>query len=477
MSDSSHPPPLGHPPPPGHPPSPGTASRTAAGPAVCSPAPALGIIAGGGGLPLEVAAAATRGGRAVHIVALDGFAGPGVARFPHSRASLGQVGAILASLRSAGCRDLVIAGSLERPDLLRLRFDLGALTRWRVLLGLTRGGDDSILRRVVRFFEGEGFRVVGVAEVAPHLVAPEGAFGASLPAVTHAAAISRAARLIRALGPFDVGQAAVATADGIVAVEGVRGTDAMLRDLGAGGIGEHRGMGGVLVKLAKPGQEMRVDLPAIGPGTIGGASAAGLAGIAVGAGAAIVLERQAMAEAADRAGLFVAGIVPQDDPGPPLPPPSDALLAVLARRAPTPADRRDIAVGRRLLPVLRANGAGRAAVIERGHVRAIAGALPVAGVVAALGRGASWGARAFKRQIGILMLDVAGEQAGVCAEAALPGLEEFRAAVAAGLAGVVCLGAPLPAARLKDMEAWANEARVFLMGEIGPPSDTAQRKF
>lgn len=457
-----------------------TASGTAAGADPGTDAP-LGILAGGGGLPIEIAAAASGRGRAVHIVAIDGFAAPGVTAFPHSRVNLGQVGAMVASLRRAGCRDMVIAGSLERPNLLELRFDVGALKRWRVLLSLTRGGDDSVLRRVVRFFEGEGFRVLGAADVAPGLIATPGPFGKVVPGPAHAAAIDRAARLIAALGPFDVGQGVVATADRIVAVEGVRGTDGMLRDLEAGSPGG----AAVLVKLAKPGQEMRIDLPTIGPATIGRAATAGLAGIAVGAGAAIVLDRAETATAADRAALFLTGIGPVDTVATAVGTTSAAepeigalpLLSVLARRAPTPADRRDIAVARRLLSVLRAHGAGRAAVIGREHVRAIAASLPVDRVVAALGRDASWGRRAFRREIGILALDIGGDRPGEPAADALPGVEVFRAALAAGLAGVVCLGAPIPEDRLKDLAPWANEARVFLMGEIVPPLEPPRPRW
>lgn len=456
----------------------------------------LGILAGGGGLPLEVAAAAVAAGRPVHIVALDGFAdATAVARYPHQLVNLGQAGGMIQSLRTAGCRDLVIAGSLERPNLWKLRFDMGALKRWRVLLSLTRGGDDSVLRRVVRFFESEGFRVVGAGDIAPHLLAPAGPLGSTAPAPDQHAAVQRAGRLIAALGPFDVGQAVVASTDGIVAVEGVRGTDRMLTDLAPGSAGDGLGRGAMLVKLTKPGQERRVDLPTIGPATIDRARAAGLAGIAVEAGGAIVLDRPATVAAADANRILLMGVdganaigIRSEPTGPgqegagsrmssfetaatTAQPVAgfDALLSVLARRAPTPADRRDIAVGRRLLAVLRAHGAGRAAVVEREHVRAVAASLPVPGTLTALGRGPSWGRRAFKRELGVLMLDIGGLAPGTVEETALPDIEVFRAALAAGLAGVVCLGAPIPDTRLQDMRSWANEARVFLMGENDPP--------
>jgi DUF1009 family protein len=190
---------------------------------------------------------------------------------------------------------------MQRPNLVGLRIDWGFVRNLPTVFALTRGGDDSVLRRVVRFFESHGFKVIGPSDVAPDLLAPVGLMSVRAPSPANDAALRRAAALIADLGRFDIGQGVVADADGIIAVEGVRGTDAMLRDLGPGGIADGRGRGGVLVKLAKPGQEMRIDLPTIGPETVRGAAAAGLAGIAVGAGAAIVLERRDVAEAADRA--------------------------------------------------------------------------------------------------------------------------------------------------------------------------------
>jgi UDP-2,3-diacylglucosamine hydrolase len=432
----------------------------------------LGILAGGGALPLDVAAAATAAGRPVHIVAIDGFADPGVAQFPHERVNLGQIGRMLASLRRAGCRDLLIAGALSRPNLFRLKLDLGALSRIPTMLALTRGGDDSVLRRVVRFFESEGFQVRGVAEVAPHLIAPAGVLGRVEPAAADREVMIQAARVIAALGPFDVGQAVVAGPGGIVGVEGVRGTDALLADVAQCGSAHHGG--NMLVKLAKPSQEMRVDLPTVGPATIEGAIRAGLKGLALGAGQTVMINREALVAKADDAGLFIAGFSPESV-GPAAEASSAAVasnpLSVLSRRAPTPADRRDIGVGRQLAAVLRRHGAGRGAVVAREHILAVSGALPVDQVVASLGRGSLWGRRAFRGQIGVLLLDVAGDRPGETDPAALPGTSLFKAATAAGLAGIVCLGAPLPEDRLKELVGWADEARIFLMAER-PPAAT-----
>ncbi len=423
----------------------------------------LGILACAGPLPIEVAEAGARQGRSIHIVAIEGFAGEAVARFPHERVSLGQLGRMLASFERAGVREIVIAGAMQRPSLLGLRVDWGFVRNLPSVWALTRGGDDSVLRRVIRFFEGHGLTVLGAGDVAPGLLAPRGTLSGAAPGEAEGRAIARAARLIGELGRFDIGQGVVARSDGIVAVEGVRGTDAMLRDLGAGGSGEGRGQGGILVKLAKPGQEMRVDLPTIGPETVRRAEAAGLAGIAVGAGAAIVLEREQLAIAADAAGLFVVGIDPTAAPAALECTPESraaAVLRVLGRRAPTPSERRDIAIGRSLADVLRAHEAGRGSILSREHVLAVSGSAPLPAFVAAQGRATTWGSRSWGRR-GVLVVDAS--ESGPEAPEHLLDRDLFKAALDTALAGIVILQ-PLPdGERHNEIVAWANEAGVFLM--------------
>ncbi|MDX2155505.1 MAG: UDP-2,3-diacylglucosamine diphosphatase LpxI [Hyphomicrobiaceae bacterium] len=441
----------------------------------------LGILACAGPLPIEVAEATVKRGRSVHIVAIDGFASDHIARYPHDRVSLGQVGRMLQSFHRAGVCEIVIAGAMQRPDLTSLKVDLGFWRNLPTVLTLTRGGDDSVLRRVVRFFEGHGLGVVGVADVAPDLLAPAGPLGVRAPDAPETRALARAAGLIAALGPFDVGQAVVATGDRIIAVEGVRGTDAMLRDLGPGGIGMGLGKGAVLAKLAKPGQEMRIDLPTIGTETVARAKVASLAGIGVGTGGAIVLERAQVAAAADAAGLFVTGIEPAvllgDAPGDAasaaipaaITDAGELTLELVGRRAPTPTDRRDIAIGRELAHVLRANAAGRGAIIAREHVTAISGSLPLAPFVIAQGRPTSWGWRLLKGRIGVLMVDARAPfpDASSVGDASLDA-DLFRAAMEAGLAGIVHLGPIGTGERRRQITEWANEAGLFLMAGASP---------
>ncbi len=409
----------------------------------------------------------------MHIVALEGFAdATGMAAFSHEWAGLGQVGRILSSFRRNGCRELIIAGTLQRPNLLRLKIDGGFVRHLPTVAKLTRGGDDSVLRRVVRFFEAEGFTVVGVPDAAPELLAPAGELASAVRSADHDRAVARASAVIRALGPFDVGQAVVATPDRVVAVESIRGTDAMLSELGPDGAGAGTARGGVLVKLTKPGQELRVDLPAIGPMTAERVRAAGLAGIAVGAGAAVVLERDGLRARADEAGLFVSGIVEGAPPASMQAPrprwsPSDIAqlspLVPLSRRVPTPSERRDITISRELIETIRCAGAGRATVVAREHALLVQGALPLVPLLAPLGRRSHWGLRFFCSQIGTLALDLTGLDDATVADGY--SMDIFRAARDARLAGIVCLGRPVPERLIRDWAGWANDGKLFLMME------------
>jgi DUF1009 family protein len=425
----------------------------------------LGILACAGSLPVEIAETARSGGRPVHIVGIEGFAEPEIAAYPHKVVSIGQVGGMLSSLRRAGCRQLVIAGALRRPNLLKVRVDHGFFRAIGTALSLTRGGDDSVLRRVVRFFEREGFEVVGVGDVAPHLLAGAGAFGHVTLTAAHMRAIARATALLRALGDFDIGQGAVATEDRIIAVEGVRGTDAMLEQIrkwqveegtrGAAGDAPGDGDfdGAVLVKMPKPGQEMRVDLPAIGPRTVERAHACGLAGIVVASGRALVLEREQMIERADAQGLFIAGIEDlaqsegaQATTSAALDP---LLFHPLGWHRAKAGERNDIAIGTKVISVLAAHGAGRAVVVVGEHVQGIDASLGVCRLLGSLGRSSHWGLRVFKRRIGVLVVSAIEDIGRDGAE-----IEATLDAVAgAGLAGVAVvagdMGAPL-AALLKE---------------------------
>jgi DUF1009 family protein len=268
----------------------------------------IGIVAGGGTLPLAVAEAAAARGERPYIVGLQGNASSAIESFPHSYAGIGQIGRILGALRREGCERVVFVGSLRRPNLLRVRIDTGFVRHLPELLRILRGGDDSVLRAVARFFEARGFEVLAAHEVAPRLLAPAGVFSGAAPDAEAFADIRLAFNVARALGEYDIGQGAVVARGYVLAVEAAEGTDAMLsrcRDLNRWGFKNRQG---VLVKMPKPGQDLRLDMPAIGPRTVELAAEAGLAGIAVAAGGVLLAEQQAIVEKADALGLFLYGV-------------------------------------------------------------------------------------------------------------------------------------------------------------------------
>ncbi len=265
----------------------------------------LGILAGGGDLPRAIAEAARAGGRAVFVVALDGSTGPWANDFPHAWGSMGQVGRTLSLLREHGCREMVFAGYVARPNFLKLRYDLKGLSWFPPVLWGMRKGDNTLLDVMVGLFEKEGIAIRGVAEVAPALqVAAPGPLGKIHPTPDDETDIALAIAAARSQGARDVGQAVIVAAGKLLAMEKNSGTDAMLAALPKQA---HRG---VLAKALKPQQTRKTDLPTIGVVTVQKAAAAGLAGIAIEAHTALVLDRAAVIAAADALGLFVVAVAP-----------------------------------------------------------------------------------------------------------------------------------------------------------------------
>lgn len=270
----------------------------------------LGIIAGRGPLPCVLAEATAARGSPLHIVAIRGEADEAIERFPHTWIKWGEIGKLFAALEANGCADLVIIGGVNRPDITSVKLDLGALKTLPFLLSLGKGGDDNVLSRIVKFFEGKGYRVHGASAVVPELLAEEGILSNKAPSAEDRADIDIAFEVVRALGRFDIGQGAVVIGGYVLAVEAAEGTDAMLvrcAELREAGRVGRRDRAGVLVKAPKAGQEERVDQPTVGPETVKRAAAAHLAGIAVAAGRVLMAERDATIEAANRHGLFLVG--------------------------------------------------------------------------------------------------------------------------------------------------------------------------
>jgi hypothetical protein len=283
-----------------------------------APESPLGIVAGGGSLPFAVADAVRHTGRGVVIFALRGWADPAVETRPHHWIALGQFGRLFRLARAAGCRDIVFIGTLSRPPLSRIRLDWTTVRLLPRVLRAFRGGDDRLLSGVGQIFEHHGFRLLGAHEVAPEILVPVGPLGSRAPGERERADIERALALLAAIGPYDVGQAAVVADGHVLAVEAAEGTDRMLErvaTLRRDGRVHSRAGTGVLVKAPKPGQDRRFDLPSIGPQTVESAAGAGLAGVAVVAGTTIIAEADRVARLADERGLFVIG-VPARESGP-----------------------------------------------------------------------------------------------------------------------------------------------------------------
>lgn len=276
--------------------------------------PKLGILAGGGTLPARIAAAVRGQGREVFVVAFDGHTDPAtVEGLPHLWSRFGAAGSIIARLKDEGVGELVFAGPVRRPSFGELIPDWYT-TKFLAKVGTRALGDDGLLRSVAKQLEGEGFRVVGLHDLLGDLLTPPGPVGRLTPDPEAEIDIARAVEVARALGALDVGQGAVVQQGIVLAVEAVEGTDAMLAR--CAGLARP-GVGGVLVKVKKPQQDRRLDLPTMGVTTVENAAKAGLRGIAVEAGGSLLVDRAAVAEAADRLGLFVVGIAVSSKNGPP----------------------------------------------------------------------------------------------------------------------------------------------------------------
>lgn len=275
--------------------------------------PKLGIIAGGGDLPREIIAECRRSGRPFYVVALKGQADTETVKdTPHTWIRLGAAGKTIKTFRQQNAIELVMAGSVTRPSLAQLRPDFWAL-KFFASSRVHNKGDDGLLRAVIVALEShEGFRVVGAHAILPDLLATEGSYGNVSPDRQALQDINIAWEAAYELGAQDIGQAAVARNGALIAKESASGTAVMLSGITA--LDAHR-PAGVLVKVSKPDQEYRADLPAIGPDTIDQAVKAGLAGIAIEAGKALILNKVQTIKAANDAQLFIVGISQQ--PGKP----------------------------------------------------------------------------------------------------------------------------------------------------------------
>lgn len=396
------------------------------------PAPPLhiGMIAGGGSLPVEIARSVTSRGGTVHAVMIEGEADDALRNFPHTVLNWAELGHAVAALKRAGMRDMVMVGRMSRPSFLTAKPDFGFLFSLpRIVKALRSGGDDAVLRGVVRLFETRGLNVHGVSDVAPELLLTEGPIGFQRPRAEDISDIAIGMALIGRLGAYDIGQAAVVTQGRIEGIEAAEGTDRMVARVAearlAAGAGVTRLRTGVLVKRAKPGQDRRLDMPAIGPQTVAGAVNAGLAGIAGLSGEVLAAGRFEMVERADRAHVFVSGVTVTSEP-----PRSraQAIEPIVFGRIAVPTERtNDVERGVRILGELAEFDTGSALVLARGRVIAVGTSEPAMDVLL---RARPYIRRKKREAIMIIGANEAIDEALV------------RASAAAGIGGIIVMYGP-----------------------------------
>lgn len=268
----------------------------------------LGIIAGGGSIPRRLIEHCQAQGRDFFVLAIEGNASKDLVSqdIPHMWMRLGQAGSGFKKFKEEGVEEVVMIGTIKRPTFHDLIPDFRT-TAFFAKIGMKALGDDSLLRAVIKEIEGEGMIVRGIQEVMPDILVKEGVLGKHKPDKQAMADIRRGIDVALALGELDVGQSVIVQQGLVLGVEGIEGTDELIRRCG-----EYRrkGAGGVLVKLRKPQQDMRIDLPTIGTRSVLRAKESGLRGIAVHAGNGLIVDEAEMIKTADKEGLFIIGVNP-----------------------------------------------------------------------------------------------------------------------------------------------------------------------
>ncbi len=272
------------------------------------PQAALGLIAGAGGLPSAFARAARSRGRKVHAIALHGLTEATIAdavdgcEWLH----LGELERMLGALRAAGAEEVALAGKVPKAFLWQRRDALKPDARALALLAALRDRkDDSLLGAVADLLAAEGHTLANQLEIAPELVAVAGPLTVRRPSSEEWADIAFGWPIARALGGLDVGQSVVVQRRAVLALEAIEGTDAAIaRGLALG----ERGRPACVVKVAKPRQNPRFDVPTVGLETVRALAAGGGSALAFEAGRTLVLDRAELAAHADACGIAVVAV-------------------------------------------------------------------------------------------------------------------------------------------------------------------------
>lgn len=268
----------------------------------------LAIISGGGELPRLIAQKCREAGRNYRVVTFGDVKLDWLDGHPHITAAFETLGPLFSALSDANCDEVVFAGAMKRPSLDPDKFDADGIALASILLSKKATGDDATLRAITAFFESHGFQVVGAHKILTNLLPTAGVLSDASPNAADIADTARAVEIVNVLGKADVGQGAVVAQGICLALESIQGTDEMLRFVAntRGGFTPNpKGGKGILLKAPKPNQDLRVDLPAIGPETIRSAANAGLAGVVITAGGVMVLDLATTISEADRLGVFL----------------------------------------------------------------------------------------------------------------------------------------------------------------------------
>lgn len=417
----------------------------------------IAILAGGGSLPQEIADRLRARGDHVHILAINGAAEIKDNATPQTRVDFAQVGKILSVLKDDKLTEMLIIGSVKRPDLANIKPDLGFFRALLTVIRLIRaGGDDAVLRGVIAFFEGHGVRIVGPADVVPELLVSSGPLGCHGANDQQRLDIAKGLAVIRRLAPFDVGQAVVVAQGVVLAVEGAEGTDRMLQRLVTRRANRSDPEGGVLTKGPKPGQELRIDLPTIGPNTVRGAQAAGLSGIAITAGCALTAERDHLRNTADEAGIYVEGVALSETPPREKANPTTSLdFQIFGRRRANASQQSDCIKGGGVLTELVQEGvAAGAVVVHRAHVLTIETGEGIEQALLRAGDLRQWGRRVWMRSAGVVVLANSRDLDAIL----------LARATKIGLAGIaVMIGSHMPVAK-RDVIEEADKRGLFIAG-------------
>lgn len=265
----------------------------------------IAVIAGSGRLPVCIAEALKRTQVPYFVISILDERPDWVTDHPHAQIALGAVGDILNLLKQQGIHKIVFAGAVQRPSFSHLKLDTTAM-KWLAAIGLKAFGDDGLFQGLVQQLAKEGIQVLGAQDILAELLTPKGLLAGENPSARDLQDIQRGVQILQALGAQDVGQAVVVEHGVVLGIEAAEGTDQLIQRCGV--LKKTQNQAGVLVKMAKPDQETRIDLPTVGPRTFDLLKENGFAGVALEAGRSFILDQAACQKLAQASGLFITGI-------------------------------------------------------------------------------------------------------------------------------------------------------------------------